>query len=91
MHLREDVRWNDGVPVTAEDVKFSLDDQLRRVGVRMEIATFDRNALRERTDRAYDFEAAIAQYNFLTGFGEFRRSVSKPRGYATTRRRQVQH
>ena len=25
MHVREGVRWDDGVPVTAEDVKFSLE------------------------------------------------------------------
>jgi len=25
LHLRDDVRWDDGAPVTAEDVKFSLD------------------------------------------------------------------
>ena len=25
IHLRTDVRWHDGVPVTAHDVKFTLD------------------------------------------------------------------
>ena len=25
IHLRTDVRWHDGVPVTAEDIKFTLD------------------------------------------------------------------
>ena len=47
-----------------------IQDQLRRVGIVMEIATYDRGALRERT-RARDFDATIAQYNYLEAFDDF--------------------
>jgi peptide/nickel transport system substrate-binding protein len=51
-----------------------LQDRFRRAGIRMEIGTFDRDALRERTDRMFDFDAAIVYYNYIENFGEFRRS-----------------
>ncbi len=44
IHLRRDVRWHDGVPVTAHDIKFSIDlwkhpDILHWAGVRIESVT----------------------------------------------------
>jgi len=70
----QEFRFTLSVTQTQSTEATYIQDQLRRAGMRMDIAIYDRNALRERTDRAYDFEAAIAQYNFLTGFREFRRS-----------------
>lgn len=51
-----------------------IQERLRRVGVRMEISVYQRDALRERTDRAQDFDAAIVHYNYIANFSEFRRS-----------------
>jgi peptide/nickel transport system substrate-binding protein len=50
-HLRTDVRWHDGVPVTAHDVKFTLDllghpDVAERAGV--EAAVIDDSTVRMR-------------------------------------------
>ena len=47
-----------------------IQDQLRRVGIRMEIGAYDRNVVRVRT-RDHDFDAAIARYNYVEQFGEF--------------------
>lgn len=44
--------------------------QLRRAGIRMEISTFDRGALRERTAER-NFDAAIELYNYLEAFEIF--------------------
>ena len=53
-----------------------IQDQFRRAGIRMEISTYDRSALRERTV-VHDFDAAIVQYNYIEQFGEFRDSGYK--------------
>ena len=50
-----------------------LQDQFRRVGVRMEISTYDRSALRQKT-RDHDFDAVIQSYNYIEQFGKFRDS-----------------
>lgn len=47
-----------------------IQDQLRRVGVRMEISTYDRSALRDRVYSA-DFDAAILSYNYIEQFNRF--------------------
>ena len=47
-----------------------IQDQLRRAGIRMEISTYDRSALREKT-RGNDFDAVIWTYNYIEQFGEF--------------------
>jgi peptide/nickel transport system substrate-binding protein len=48
-----------------------IQDQFRRVGVRMEISTHERNVVRDRV-RAHDFDASIQTYNYIEQFGEFR-------------------
>lgn len=47
-----------------------VQDQFRRVGVRMEIATHERSLVRERVAEA-DFDATIDRYNFLEQFRTF--------------------
>jgi peptide/nickel transport system substrate-binding protein len=47
-----------------------IQEQLRRVGVRMNIGSHEFNVLRERI-RERDFEAAIDRYNYIEQFGEF--------------------
>ena len=51
-----------------------IQNQLRRAGIRMEIKTYDRSTLHERTDQSHDFDAAIVPYYYIEAFGEFRRS-----------------
>lgn len=51
-----------------------IQDQFRRAGIHMEISTYDLDALRDRTKRGHDFEAAIVRYNYIEEFGEFRSS-----------------
>ncbi len=48
-----------------------LQDQFRRVGVRMEIGRYDRSALRERVMRGAEFDAAIWSFNYIEQFGTF--------------------
>ena len=48
-----------------------VQDQFRRAGIRVEISTYDRSALIQKT-REHDFDAAILQYNYIEQFGEFR-------------------
>ena len=48
-----------------------IQDQFRRVGIRMEISTYDRSALIQKT-REHNFDAAIQTYNYIEQFGEFR-------------------
>ncbi len=50
-----------------------IQDQLRRAGIRMEISTYDRSALIQKT-RDHDFDAVIQTYNYIEQFGEFRDS-----------------
>ncbi len=77
----DDVREKDGqefrftLSTTAKESAHAvyLQDQLRRAGIRMEISTYDRNALRQRT-REHNFDAAIVEYNYIEQFGEFRLS-----------------
>ena len=59
--------------ITADDEAQAiyLQDQFHRAGIRMDISTYDRGAFMQR-NRALDFEAAIVQYNYIEGFGEFR-------------------
>jgi peptide/nickel transport system substrate-binding protein len=47
-----------------------IQDQFRRVGVRMDVSTHERNVLRERI-HDHDFDAAIDTYNYIEQFGEF--------------------
>ena len=51
-----------------------IQDQLRRAGISMEIATYDRSSLHEKTDISHNFDAAIVDYWYLEGLGTFRRS-----------------
>jgi peptide/nickel transport system substrate-binding protein len=55
-------------PTSAQAVY--IQDQFRRLGVRMEVGTYDRNALRQRT-REHNFDAAIQRYNYIEWFGRF--------------------
>ncbi len=50
-----------------------IQEQFRRVGIRMEISTFERSVLRQRT-RAHNFDATIKRYNFVESFDDFRDS-----------------
>lgn len=51
-----------------------IQDQFRRAGIRMEISTYDREALIFKTREPHDFDAAIQTYNYIEQFGEFRDS-----------------
>ncbi len=53
-----------------------IQDQFRRAGIRMEISTYDRSALIQKT-REHDFDAVIQTYNYIEQFGEFRDSGYK--------------
>jgi peptide/nickel transport system substrate-binding protein len=54
-----------------------IQEQFRRVGIRMEISTFDRSMMMSKIQVAHDFEAVIHQYNFLKEFGTFNASGYK--------------
>ncbi len=54
-----------------------IQDQYRRVGVQMEISTYDRTALKLKTREPHDFDAAIFTYNYIEHFDEFRDSGYK--------------
>ena len=43
----------------------------------MEISTYDRSALKQKTREPHDFDAAIQTYNYIEQFGEFRSSGYK--------------
>jgi len=56
--------------VTAEAI--FVQEQLRRVGVRVDISTYqDRSVLERSLRRGADFDAAIVHYNFVEQFGKF--------------------
>jgi peptide/nickel transport system substrate-binding protein len=57
-HLRSDVRWHDGVPLTAHDVKFSLD-------IRAHPDVLDRTVPGSRTVRVVDDTTFQITYNVL--------------------------
>ncbi len=42
-----------------------VQDQFRRAGIRMEISTYDRTALRQRLGDPYDFDAAISKSHWI--------------------------
>ncbi len=48
-----------------------IQDRFRRVGVRMEIGTYDFSALRQRIREPNNFDAAIHTYNHIEPFGSF--------------------
>ncbi|MCH7852832.1 MAG: hypothetical protein IIB76_00670 [Proteobacteria bacterium] len=49
-----------------------VQNQYRRIGVHMDIATYDRSALWAKVREPHDFEAAIHNQNHIEGFGDFR-------------------
>lgn len=68
MHLRDDVRWDDGIPVTAEDVKFSL-EMWSNTEVGYEYRWFDEIEVLDRSTLRVTFErpvtGTIFEYTWL--------------------------
>ncbi len=48
-----------------------VQDQLRRVGIQVDISSFDRQALRQRVMRDADFDATIVRFNYIEQFNRF--------------------
>jgi peptide/nickel transport system substrate-binding protein len=51
-----------------------IQDQYRRIGVHMDIDTYDRSALMHKIREPHDFEAAIHAFNHIEQFGDSRHS-----------------
>jgi peptide/nickel transport system substrate-binding protein len=47
-----------------------IQEQLRQVGVHMEISTYERLTLIHRLQSSHDFDAAIQEYNYIENFDE---------------------
>ncbi len=54
-----------------------IQNQYRRIGVNMDIGTYDRNALWAKVREPHDFDAAIHTQNHIEGFRDFRYSGYK--------------
>jgi len=54
-----------------------IQDQFRRVGVQMDIGSYELNALRQKLREPHDFDAAIHTYNYIEEFRDFRFSGYK--------------
>ncbi len=66
----QEFRFTLSVAPEMEAQAIYIQEQFRRVGIRMEISTFERSVLRER-GRAHNFEAVIRQYNYVEQYKDF--------------------
>jgi ABC-type transport system substrate-binding protein len=66
----QDFRFTLSVSPETEAQGIYVQERLRRVGVRMEVSTFERSVLRQRA-RTHDFDATIEEYNFVEQYRDF--------------------
>ena len=66
----QDFQFTLNVSPETEAQGIYVQEQLRRVGVRVEVSTFERGVLRQRA-RSHDFDATIEEYNFVEQYRNF--------------------
>lgn len=66
----QEFRFTLSISPETEAQAIYIQEQFRRVGIRMEISTFERSVLRQRA-RAHNFDATIKRYNFVESFDDF--------------------
>jgi peptide/nickel transport system substrate-binding protein len=76
IHLRTDVRWHDGVPVTAHDVAFTIDLLMHPDVAQLPAGAFSVTAL---DDSTYTVDIATSDHRTVTPMARTRRGIPLPK------------